>query len=71
MAEDFPKTTHAPQPGQVVQVVMTEYMARLFETRCLGRHTKGWTQLSPPMFFGDDDVPTYIISVGRQHPEEN
>lgn len=49
----------------VVQVLMTEKMARNFEARCLGKgNTQGDTSLSPPVKFSEDDVPTYIIQVG-------
>lgn len=63
-AEDRPTIAPAPAPEDIVQVVMTERMARRFEQQCLGRgNTVGETSLSPPMFFGDDHTPTYIIQV--------
>lgn len=62
---DTGRPTGAPSPAHedIVQVVMTERMARVFEERCLGANTVGPTSLSPPMFFGDDHTPTYIIQV--------
>lgn len=45
---------------------MTETMARAFEERCLGKgNTVGDTRLSPPLLFGDDEIPTYIIEAGE------
>lgn len=64
-----PKLTSAPEGSDVVQVLMTEEMARRFERHCLGANTRGWTQLSPPLLFSKDDVPTYIIQVGPSDPE--
>lgn len=62
------KIADQPEPEDTVQVLMPERMARLFEERCLGRHTVGNTKLSPPILFGEDggedDIPTYIIEVG-------
>lgn len=59
---DFPRDTAKPEPGDVVQVIMSEEMARRFEERCLGRgNTVGETRLSPPLVFREDDLPTYII----------
>lgn len=52
-----------PSAHDVVQVLMTEEMARLFEERCLGTNTRGMTSLSPPIRFTEDDLPTYIIQV--------
>lgn len=60
----WPRVTDQPQPDDVVQVLMTEEMARRFEQRCLREHTVGDTYLSPPLKFGEDDIPTYIIEVG-------
>lgn len=60
-----PKGTKRPAPDDVVQVLMTEDMARRFEERCLGLNTAGPTQLAGPLLFGPDDVPTYIIGVGH------
>lgn len=60
----WPRTTPAPAHRDVVQVLMTEGMARRFEARCLGvGNTKGMTELSPAMMFREGDVPTYIIAV--------
>ena len=54
----------SPDSQDIVQVLMTEEMARHFEERCLGNNTRGETSLSPPVFFGNDEIPTYIIQVG-------
>jgi hypothetical protein len=63
--DEYPQGTTRPEPGDVVQVLMTEEMARRFEARCLGReNTKGDTSLSPPLKFSEDDLPTYIIDIG-------
>lgn len=61
----WPKGAPKPGPDDVVAVLMTETMARTFEERCLGVHTRGFTKLAGPLFFAEDDVPTYIIQ-----PEE-
>jgi hypothetical protein len=63
VVDTWPRPTGRPAPADVVQVLMTEEMARRFEERCLGSHTRGFTRLSPPLLFGADDVPTYIIRV--------
>jgi hypothetical protein len=63
---DWPRVTAAPARSDVVQVLMTEDMARRFEQRCLGPNTRGWTQLSPPLLFREDDVPTYIIDTAAR-----
>jgi hypothetical protein len=60
---NFPRGAPKPAPGDVVAVLMTEEMARTFEARCLGAHTRGPTELAGPMLFREDDVPTYIIGV--------
>lgn len=60
---EYPKRTDPPEGADVVQVLMTEDMARVFERRCLGQHTVGETRLSPPLVFSADDLPTYIIEV--------
>lgn len=71
---DKPTITGQPEPGDVVQVLMTEEMARRFERCCLGVNTRSWTELSLPLLFSADDVPTYIVKVGRAaehtHTEE-
>lgn len=64
--EGYPKGAPKPEPNDVVQVMMTETMARNFEKRCLGKgNTRGHTYLSGPLLFSDDDLPTYIIGVGE------
>jgi hypothetical protein len=61
---EFPQGAPQPAPDDMVQVLMTEKMARNFEKRCLGTaHTQGDTCLSGPLLFSEDDVPTYIIGV--------
>jgi hypothetical protein len=58
----WPRITTQPANGDMVQVVMTEEMARRFEQRCLGfGNTRGDTRLSLPLLFREDDLPTYII----------
>lgn len=48
----------------LVQVVMTKDMAKVFEDKCLGKkHTIGDTYLAGPMKFSAGDLPTYIIGV--------
>ena len=62
MNEGWPKPCSPPQPDDVVQVLMTEEMARRFEARVLGKgNTVGHTYLSPPLKFAADDLPTYIM----------
>lgn len=65
--DDYPKPCSKPEPNEMVQVLMTEHMARRFEARCLGsRHTVGETHLVGPLIFSEDDsTPTYIIGVGE------
>ncbi len=60
MAE-FPKSTTKPDPQDIVQVLMTEKMARLFEERVL--NVDEGFKLAGPLIFSDDDLPTYIIEV--------
>lgn len=59
----WPKGAPKPEPDDMVAVLMTERMARRFEKACLGRHTAGESQLTGPLLFSDDDVPTYIIGI--------
>ena len=59
-----------PAPDDVVQVLMTEEMARRFEERCLGGNTRGKTSLSPPLLFSEDDLPTYIIQIDEMESDE-
>lgn len=54
--QGWPKIAPAPAEGDVVQVLMTEQMARSFEERCLAD-----SRLSPPLLFCEDDLPTYTI----------
>jgi hypothetical protein len=63
MSETPRVVTDPLQPRDVVQVLMTEAMARRFEQRCLGVNTVGETRLSPPLLFSEDDVPTYTIEI--------
>jgi hypothetical protein len=63
-ADKYPRTVSPPASHDVVQVLMTEEMARVFELRCLGSNTRGFTKLSEPMEFSEDDVATYTIEVG-------
>lgn len=61
----WPRVAPQPASDDVVAVLMTERMARWFEARCLGPagvHTVGATELSLPLFFREDDLPTYIVS---------
>lgn len=60
----FPKRAGKPAPKDDVQVIMTEDMARLFEDRCLGPNA----ELTEPLLFSDDDLPTYIIGL-KPHQE--
>lgn len=57
------KRAPEPEKDDLVQVVMTEEMARAFERRCLCGNTKGYTSLSPLLLVADDDLPTYFIVV--------
>jgi hypothetical protein len=59
----------APGDKDIVQVLMTEEMARRFEERCLGVNTRGMTRLSPPILFSEDDLPTYIIQIDPPYVE--
>jgi len=59
--DGFPKGCAQPVGDDVVQVLMSENMARRFEARCLGGHTRGDTYLAGPVRFSKDDLPTYII----------
>lgn len=63
MADEFPKGCPKPGPKDMVQVCMTEEMARRFEQRVLGKNTVGETELAGPMIFSEDDLPTYIIGI--------
>lgn len=55
----FPKSVARPSSDDdIVQVLMTEQMARTFEERCLGPNAS----LVGPIVFSDDDVPTYMIA---------
>lgn len=61
--EMWPKGTSRPGPKDVVQVLMTEEMARRFERRCLGMNTMAETGLTGPVLFRADDLPTYMIGL--------
>lgn len=64
---DWPKAVPQPKPDDLVQVLMTEEMAREFEAHCLGKgNTVGNTRLFTPLQFSEDDLPTYIVHVGRE-----
>jgi hypothetical protein len=60
--DGFPRVTSPPEPEDVVQVLMTERMARMFEARCLGPSIVGEMGLGEPLLFAEDDVPTYTIT---------
>ncbi len=60
---EWPKSAPSPTPTDMVAVLMSESMARTFEQRCLGQHTRGETDLAGPLLFCKDDVPTYIIGI--------
>lgn len=61
--DDFPIGAPKPKSDDMVQIMMTEEMARAFEERCLGKHTAGDTELAGPLLFSEDDMPTYIIGL--------
>lgn len=64
LSDGFPKGARRPAPDGIVQVLMTEAMARSFERKCLGAgNTVGDTHLEGPLLFGPDDLPTYIIGI--------
>lgn len=60
---EWPKGAPKPESDDMVAVLMTERMARIFEQRCLGHHTAGESLLMGPLLFSEDDVPTYIIGI--------
>jgi hypothetical protein len=62
----WPRVVDPPEPEAVVQVLMSEDMARRFEEHCLGEHTRARTCLSPPLLFSEDDLPTYTIVTARE-----
>lgn len=60
----WPRGATRPKSGSgIVQVLMTEDMARCFEARCLGDSTRGRTYLAGPLLFTEDDLPTYTIGI--------
>jgi hypothetical protein len=61
--ETWPQRAEPPATDDLVQIILPERLARTFEERCLGSHTRGMTRLSPAMKFSADDLPTYIIEV--------
>jgi hypothetical protein len=67
MNDVYPIPASRPAPEDVVQVLMTEKMARHFERECLGYHTVGHTYLAGPVLLSEDDSPTYIIGVDGRH----
>jgi hypothetical protein len=56
----FPKGAGRQEPKSEVQVLMNEDTARLFERECLRPRRM---ELTGPLLFSDDDLPTYIIGV--------
>lgn len=60
--DEYPKGAGMQQPGDMVQVLMQESLARHFEERVL--KPTGW-KLAGPLLFGPDDVPTYILEVPK------
>jgi len=67
MAGFSPRGLPQPELNDVVQVLMTEEMARRFEAACLGNNTQGKTFLSGPFSFSEDDqTPTYIIGLASE-----
>lgn len=70
-AETFLQGAPKPGPKDMVQVLMRENMARIFEQRCLGKgNTVGDTYLSGPVLFSEDDIPTYIIGVNLMNEDK-
>jgi hypothetical protein len=55
---EYPKLVPHPEPKELVQVIMTEALARKFELEIL-RDTP--LQLSQPVVFQEDDLPTYMV----------
>lgn len=55
---DWPKGVAKPEPDDLVQVIMSERMARVFESKCLVA-----TYLAGPLLFSEDDLPTYTLGV--------
>jgi hypothetical protein len=66
----WPRPAPQPEPDDIVQVMMRESMARVFEERCLGDNTRGHTYLAVPLLFREDDFPTYIIGVAKERLAE-
>lgn len=60
-ADKWPKLAPKLELDDLVQVLMTESQALLFESRVLVPLTAN-SRLSPAVFFGPDDLPTHIIS---------
>lgn len=56
--EPWPKAAPAPAPEDMVQVLMPEKTARLFEANLI-KPSGG--KFAPAVFFGPDDLPSYII----------
>jgi hypothetical protein len=60
--QTWPRVTDPPGSRDVVQILVPEHMARLFERELL---TPIGFELTPPMRFSEDDVPTYIFTPSR------
>lgn len=56
--EGYPHAVPRPGPREDVQVMMTEQMARSFETWCL---SPSGACLGGPLLFSEEDIPTYVI----------
>jgi hypothetical protein len=56
---DWPKGAPQAAGEDVVQVLMTENLARRFEKTVLAPRA----YLAGPLLFSEDDLPTYIIGV--------
>lgn len=56
--KSWPKTAPQPAAEDIVQVLMPEKTARLFEDKLL---TPIGAKFAPAVFFGPDDLPSYII----------
>lgn len=59
----WPKPVDALGEQDLVELIVPESLARVFEERCLGANTRGLTRLSPPMRFSAGGLPSYIIEV--------
>lgn len=59
--DEFPKGVGNVQNNDLVQIVMQQSMARAFDTFLKAQNL----HLAGPMIFSEDDIPTYIIGIGR------